>query len=85
MMTLSRRGQNAPASPIRKLEPFARQATSRGLRIYHLNIGQPDIPTPAAFLQSARLDPGAVLAYSPSPGLYELRQALAAFAGVRGA
>ena len=56
MTTLSRRGKSAPASPIRKLEPFARQASARGLRIYHLNIGQPDIATPAVFLEQARLE-----------------------------
>ena len=77
MTTLSRRGKSAPASPIRKLEPFARQASARGLRIYHLNIGQPDIATPAVFLEQARLSPGQVLAYSPSVGLQDLRAAMA--------
>lgn len=73
MTVLSKRGQEAPASPIRKLEPLAQAALQRNLKIYHLNIGQPDIPTPARFLQNARLDPGQVLAYSPSAGIYELR------------
>lgn len=79
MPTLSQRGKNAPASPIRKLEPFARQATERGVKIYHLNIGQPDVPTPAAFLCEARLEPGQVLSYSPSVGLYPFRHAMAAY------
>lgn len=79
MSILSRRGQNAPQSPIRKLEPHARRALDRGVKIYHLNIGQPDIPTPAAFLERARLQPGQVLAYSPSAGLTPFRQALAGY------
>ena len=58
---LSERGKNAPASPIRKLEPLARRASERGIKIYHLNIGQPDIATPTAFVERARLQPGEVL------------------------
>lgn len=78
MTPLSKRGQEAPASPIRKLEPFAQAAVQqRNLKIYHLNIGQPDIPTPTRFLNQARLEPGQVLAYSPSAGIYALRQAWA--------
>lgn len=76
---LSRRGREAPASPIRKLEPLARKATERGTKIYHLNIGQPDIATPTAFVSRAQLRPGEVLSYSPSAGLYPYRQALAAY------
>jgi len=76
---LSERGKNAPASPIRKLEPLARRASERGIKIYHLNIGQPDIATPTAFVERARLQPGEVLSYSPSPGLYPYRQALARY------
>lgn len=74
-MILSLRGQQAPASPIRKLEPLAQAAMQRGIKIYHLNIGQPDIPTPLRFLQSAHLESGQVLAYTPSAGMYALRQA----------
>ena len=76
---LSHRGRNAPASPIRKLEPLARKAAERGTKIYHLNIGQPDIATPAAFLEKARLEPGQVLSYSPSVGLYPYRKALVSY------
>ena len=76
---LSQRGREAPASPIRKLEPLARKAIERGTKIYHLNIGQPDIATPEAFVQRAQLRPGEVLSYSPSAGLYPYRQALAAY------
>lgn len=78
-ISLSRRAELAPASPIRKLEPFARKATERGVKIYHLNIGQPDIPTPVPFVEHARLQSGEVLAYSPSGGLYPYRQALARY------
>lgn len=77
MSILSQRGKNAPASPIRKLEPHARRAAQRGIKIYHLNIGQPDIATPEAFVNRARLATGEVLSYSPSVGLYAYRQALA--------
>ncbi len=79
MTFLSRRGHEAPASPIRKLEPFALKALQQGTKIYHLNIGQPDIPTPDQFILKARLEPGQVLSYSPSAGLYPLRQAWAKY------
>jgi aspartate aminotransferase len=75
----SRRAREAPASPIRELEPAARAAEQRGIRIYHLNIGQPDIPTAPGFLAAARQDEGEVLAYGPSAGLYPLREALAGY------
>ena len=78
-LPLSRRGSSAPASPIRKLEPSARAAQDRGVRIYHLNIGQPDIRTAPAFLSSARQEEGTVLEYGPSGGLYALRTAVAAY------
>jgi len=76
MSILSQRAREAPASPIRKLEPLARTASERGTKIYHLNIGQPDIATPSAFMERARLAPGQVLSYSPSVGLYPYRKAL---------
>jgi aspartate aminotransferase len=77
----SRRAQEAPPSPIRKLEPSARAAGERGVRIYHLNIGQPDIPTAPRFLACARQEEGGVLAYGPSGGLYALRGAMAEYYG----
>ena len=46
MPNISIKGENMPPSPIRKLVPFAEQAKKRGIKIYHLNIGQPDIETP---------------------------------------
>jgi aspartate aminotransferase len=75
---ISRRAQCAPPSPIRKLEPVARAAAERGVKIYGLNIGQPDLPTAPSFLGHARQDEGSVLAYGPSVGLYPLREAYTA-------
>ncbi len=67
-ITLSRRAQMMPASPIRKLIPFADQAKKRGIKIYHLNIGQPDIPTPKEFMQAVKNYDQEVLAYGHSQG-----------------
>jgi len=78
-LPLSRRAEVAPASPIRKLEPSARAAEERGIRIHHLNIGQPDIQTAPAFLSCSRQEEGTVLEYGPSGGLYALRAAIAAY------
>lgn len=73
---LSARGLSSPPSPIRKLVPFADQARARGLKVWGLNIGQPDIPTPERMWEAALRDHPKVLAYAPSPGFIELRQAL---------
>ncbi len=78
-LSASRRGLDSPPSPIRKLEPAARAAEERGVRIYHLNIGQPDIPTAPRFLAHARQEEGGVLAYGPSAGVYPLRAAMAQY------
>jgi aspartate aminotransferase len=75
---VSERARQAPASPIRKLEAVARAAQERGIRIYSLNIGQPDLRTAPSFLTHARQEEGTVLAYGPSGGLYPLRAAMAA-------
>lgn len=48
MPKISQRSVDMPASPIRKLAPFAADAKKRGIKVYHLNIGQPDLPTPVA-------------------------------------
>ncbi|MEA2343927.1 MAG: aspartate aminotransferase [Thermoanaerobaculia bacterium] len=75
---VSRRAQAMPASPIRKLAPLAELAKSRGTKVYHLNIGQPDIETPACMLDRLKLIEDKVLEYSPSTGtpafLESLRQ-----------
>lgn len=74
---LSNRGANAPASPIRRLMPHAEFARSRGVHVHHLNIGQPDLATVAPMLEAYRLFDEPVIAYSPSEGFPEYRQALA--------
>ncbi len=65
---LSRRANDMPPSPIRKLVPFADEAKKRGIRIYHLNIGQPDVPTPPEFMNAVRNYKEEVLAYGNSKG-----------------
>lgn len=74
MPKVSDRGQILPASPIRKLVPFADQAKARGTKIYHLNIGQPDIPTPQVGLDALKHIDRKVLEYSPSDGIASLRK-----------
>lgn len=68
-----------PYSPIRKLAPFADAAKKKGIRVHHLNIGQPDIHTPMEFLRAIREYSNPVLAYGPSNGLPEYRAALARY------
>ena len=68
-MRLSNRAINVQASPIRKLMPFANEAKKRGIKIYHLNIGQPDIETPKEMLDVYKNYEDKVLAYGPSQGL----------------
>lgn len=65
-----------PASPIRKLVPLANEAVARGIKVYRLNIGQPDIPTPEIGLDAMRNLDRKILEYSPSEGLLSLRQKL---------
>ena len=54
MLILSEKSQNMPASPIRKLVPYADAAKKRGTKVYHLNIGQPDIESPKAVLEGLK-------------------------------
>ena len=68
MPHLSQRAIEMPASPIRKLAPFAAQAKQRGIKVYHLNIGQPDLPTPQEGLDALKHIDRTVLEYSPSQG-----------------
>ncbi len=68
MLTISNRGTVMPASPIRKLVPFAEAAKKRGTKVYHLNIGQPDIETPEQILDAVRHSDFKVLEYSHSAG-----------------
>lgn len=76
MPVISRRGQTVPLSPFRKLIPFADAAKERGTHVYHLNIGQPDILTPARALDRIRQLDLPILEYSPSEGLPSYRRAL---------
>ena len=66
MPGISERGTRVPASPIRKLTPFADAAKARGVKVYHLNIGQPDLPTPEKALDALKHIDRTVLEYSPS-------------------
>lgn len=68
-----------PASPIRKLVPLSNAAKERGLKVYHLNIGQPDLPTPPEGLEALKHIDRNVLEYSPSEGLLSLRKKLAEY------
>lgn len=68
-----------PASPIRKLVPFADAAKKRGVKVYHLNIGQPDIPTPEVALDAVRHFDQKVVEYSHSAGILSYRQKLAGY------
>jgi aspartate aminotransferase len=73
---LSRRAHGMPASPIRKLAPLAEAAKARGTRVLHLNIGQPDIETPACMLERLKQLDTRVLEYSPSTGTPEFIRSL---------
>ncbi|WP_163709610.1 pyridoxal phosphate-dependent aminotransferase [Mangrovibacterium lignilyticum] len=79
MPTTSIRGNKMPDSPIRKLVPLANSAKERGIKVYHLNIGQPDLPTPQRALDAIRSIDRKILEYSPSEGTLSLRQKLAAY------
>ena len=80
-MRLSERGSAAPASPIRKLVPLADQAKAKGIKVFHLNIGQPDIPTPPVMWEALRRAEIEVLSYSPSGGIAPFREALVRYYG----
>jgi aspartate aminotransferase len=75
----SARAREAVPSPMRKLSPFADQAVAEGVRIYHLNIGQPDLATPALIMESIRHYEGTSLFYAPSQGLKETVDAWRAY------
>ena len=70
-----------PSSPIRKLTPLANDAKARGIKVYHLNIGQPDLPTPQKALDSLAKVDRSVLEYSPSQGFLSLREKLVKYYG----
>ncbi|TAJ12815.1 pyridoxal phosphate-dependent aminotransferase [Marinilabiliaceae bacterium JC017] len=79
MPTISERGQNMPSSPIRKLVPYAEEAKARGVKVYHLNIGQPDIKTPEVAMDAIRNVDMKVVEYSHSAGIESYRKKLAKY------
>jgi aspartate aminotransferase len=76
MLKPSQRGELMPPSPIRKLVPFAEKAKQRGIKVHHLNIGQPDIETPALIMDAVKQADVKVLAYSHSAGNESYRKKL---------
>lgn len=78
-MHISERGLQVPPSPIRKLVPFAEMAKDKGVTVHHLNIGQPDVPTPQQFFDAVATFPDKVVAYGHSLGFATLRKAMAAY------
>ena len=79
MLMISNRGQQKPSSPIRKLVPFAEAAKKKGVKVFHLNIGQPDIETPEAILDAVRNSDFKVLEYSHSAGNESYRKKLVGY------
>ena len=79
MPSISERGRSMPASPIRKLVPYAEEAKRKGRKVYHLNIGQPDIPTPEVALNAISNMDLKVIEYSHSAGNESYRRKLAAY------
>lgn len=79
MPNISLRGINMPASPIRKLVPLANRAKAKGIHVYHLNIGQPDLPTPQIAMDALRSINRKILEYSPSEGIRSLREKLVSY------
>ncbi|MCF8302068.1 MAG: pyridoxal phosphate-dependent aminotransferase [Bacteroidales bacterium] len=76
MPTISNKGQRMPESPIRKLVPYAEKAKKQGKKVYHLNIGQPDIETPDIALEAVRNFDQKVVEYSHSAGIHSYREKL---------
>jgi aspartate aminotransferase len=78
-MHISKRGHDIQASPIRKLKPYADAAKAKGIKVYHLNIGDPDIPTPQPVVDTFHSYHEPVLGYGPAQGFLELREAVARY------
>lgn len=79
MPTVSDRGRIMPDSPIRKLAPLAQKAKDRGINVFHLNIGQPDLPTPPEALAAIKNIDRTILEYTPSEGILSFREKLAEY------
>ena len=84
VLQASNRARLAPASPIRKLSPYADAAKARGITVHHLNIGQPDFVTPSQILDAVTGFADSVLAYAPSQGLPAARQAWSDYYAAQG-
>lgn len=76
MPKVSHRSETVPLSPFRKLIPIADKAKAAGRKVYHLNIGQPDILTPQSAIKKFQAEPIDILAYSPAEGTHSYREAL---------
>ncbi|MEX0636477.1 MAG: pyridoxal phosphate-dependent aminotransferase, partial [Ferruginibacter sp.] len=79
MLNISQRGHEMPASPIRKLVPYAEAAKKKGIKVFHLNIGQPDIETPKLCLDAVKNADFKVLEYSHSAGNESYRKKLVGY------
>lgn len=79
MLEISARAMEMPESPIRKLAPLAMAAKQRGTKVYHLNIGQPDLPTPQVALDALKTVDRSVLEYSPSQGIASYREKMVGY------
>ncbi|MCY1722719.1 pyridoxal phosphate-dependent aminotransferase [Prolixibacteraceae bacterium Z1-6] len=79
MPTVSDRGRIMPDSPIRKLAPLAQKAKEKGIKVFHLNIGQPDLPTPPEAIAAIKAFDQKILEYTPSEGILSFRQKLAKY------
>jgi aspartate aminotransferase len=79
MPEVSKRGNRMPESPIRKLVPFADKAKAEGKKVYHLNIGQPDLPTPQVAIDAIKNISREILEYSPSEGIRSYREKLVSY------
>lgn len=78
-MKISQRGRTIQASPIRKFKPYADQAIAEGVKVYFLNIGDPDVPTPKVVAEAFHAYQDEVLNYGPAQGFLDLRQAIASY------
>lgn len=76
MLNISHKSELMPASAIRKLVPFADAAKAEGVKVYHLNVGQPDIKSPACALDAVKNNTLDHVSYTNSAGLIELRKGL---------
>ncbi len=79
MLTISKKGRMMPESPIRKLVPYADEAKRKGVKVYHLNIGQPDIETPGIAMNAIKNYKEKVVAYTHSQGIPSLREKMVGY------